>query len=180
MKLRITVLTVIFILSVTGVVNKSLSQNLVKSENVNVTKSEADTIINSYENSKVPELPNLGSMIFKGLFSLVIVFALIIGFALFLKKFVYNRNGFHVSGGLVKVVSTTFIGPKKSIHLIKVMDKILVVGVTDTQMQTLAEFKEGDIPNSLVENRKIDESTKQFSNYFSQIFDKVRKKNHQE
>jgi flagellar biogenesis protein FliO len=59
------------------------------------------------------------------------------------------------------------------------MDKILVVGVTDNQMQTLAEFKEGDIPNSLVENRKIDESTKQYSSYFSHIFDKVRKKNHQ-
>jgi flagellar biosynthetic protein FliO len=179
MKLRITVFTVIFILSISGIVNKGLSQNQIKSENLDVTKSNADSIINGYANSEVPELPNMGGMVFKGLFSLIIVFALIIGFALFLKKFVYNRNGFRVSGGLVKVISTTFIGPKKSIHLIKVMDKILVVGVTDNQMQTLAEFKEGDIPNSLVENRKIDESTKQYSSYFSHIFDKVRKKNHQ-
>lgn len=180
MKLRITVFTVIFILSISGLVNKGLSQNQIKSENFSITKSNADSMFNSYVNSDVPELPNLSGMIFKGLFSLIIVLGLIIGLALFLKKFIYNRNGFRVSGGLVKVVSTTFIGPKKSIHLIKVIDKILVVGVTDSQMQTLAEFKEGDISNTLVENRKVDESTKQFSGYFSQIFDKVRKKNNQE
>ena len=60
------------------------------------------------------------------------------------------------------------------------MDRILVVGITESQMQMLAEFKEEEIPDSIIETRKKSESVKQFSNYFNMFFNKVRKRNHQE
>ena len=180
MKLRITVFTVIFILSISGIVNKSLSQFGVGSEVFNENGLKSDSLLTAYINPEISKLPDFSGMILKSIFSLSVVVVLIIGFVWFMRKFVYNRSGSNISNGLVKVISTTFIAPKKSIHLVKIMDRILVIGITENQMQALAEFKEEEIPDSIIETRKRGEPVKQFSSYVNMFLDKVRKKAHQE
>ncbi len=180
MKLRITVFAVIFILSISGMVNRSSSQFGAGSEVFNENGIKSDSLSTAYVNPEIPVLPNFTDMILKSIFSLSVVIVLIIGFVMFIKKFVYNRSGSNISNGLIKVINTTYIAPKKSINLVKIMDRILVVGITENQMQTLAEFKEEEIPDSIIETRKRNGSIKQFSNYFNMFFDKVRKRNHKE
>ena len=180
MKLRITVFAVIFILSISGMVNKSSSQFGVGSEVFNENEIKSDSLSTAYVNPEITELPNFTDMILKSIFSLSVVIVLIIGFVMFIKKFVYNRSGSNISNGLIQVINTTYIAPKKSIHLVKIMDRILVIGITENQMQTLAEFKEEEIPDSIIETRKRGEPVKQFSSYVNMFLDKVRKKAHQE
>jgi len=180
MKLRITVFAVIFILSISGMVNRSSSQFGAGSEVFNENGIKSDSLSTAYVNPEITELPNFTDMILKSIFSLSVVIVLIIGFVMFIKKFVYNRSGSNISNGLIKVINTTYIAPKKSINLVKIMDRILVVGITENQMQTLAEFKEEEIPDSIIETRKRNGSIKQFSDYVNMFFNKVRKKNHKE
>jgi len=146
----------------------------------NENEIKSDSLSTAYLNPDITVLPNFTDMILKSIFSLSVVIVLIIGFVMFIKKFVYNRSGSNISNGLIKVINTTYIAPKKSINLVKIMDRILVVGITENQMQTLAEFKEEEIPDSIIETRKRNGSIKQFSDYFNMFFDKVRKRNHKE
>ncbi len=180
MKLRITVLFAVIILLIFGIHNNCFSQ--VKSDSAIVAKlsAESDAKDFGYINPDIYEMPSFSGMLVKGIFSLLAVFALILAFVLFLKRFVYNRGGSNLTNGLIKIINTTFIAPKKSIYLIKIVDKILVVGVTENQMQTLAEFSEEEIPQYINETRKTGASAKQFSSYINLLLDKMKKRDLQE
>ena len=188
MKLRVIFFIVIIILFMTGMRGKCLAQadsdfkavdlTSIKSDSLTAVQSKIKT--KDYINSEISEMPGFSGMITKGIFSLLIVVVLIFGFVYILRRFVYNRGGTNLSNGLIKIINTTFIAPKKSIHLIKIMDRILVVGITENHMQTLAEFSGGEIPESIIENRKSNSSAKQFSSYLNVLLDKVTRKDLQE
>jgi len=77
-----------------------------------------------------------------------IIVLLIYGTIWFLNKFVYRRgNGQSLSH--VTVVSTTLLAPKKFIYLVKVFDRLLVLGVTDSQISNLTEINDPEILKTL-------------------------------
>lgn len=77
-----------------------------------------------------------------------IIVLLIYGTIWFLNKFVYRRgNGQSPSD--VTVVSTTLLAPKKFIYLVKVFDRLLVLGVTDSQISNLTEISDPEILKTL-------------------------------
>jgi flagellar protein FliO/FliZ len=53
-----------------------------------------------------------------------------------------NGGGFK-SGGDIRVVSSTFLGPKERILLLEVRDRQILVGVNPQCIRTLAEFPAG-------------------------------------
>ena len=71
---------------------------------------------------------------------LLLILALLYGVLFFIK-----RKGFRLNPGQsklngVEVLSTQTIMPKRFITLIKVQDKVLLVGMTDNSMSLLKEF----------------------------------------
>lgn len=91
---------------------------------------------------------SLTAQLMKLFFVFGLIILLIYGTVWFLNKFVYRR-GSSQSLSHVSVVSTTLLAPKKFIYLVKVFDKILVLGVTESQISNLTEITDPEILKSL-------------------------------
>ncbi|NOY77215.1 MAG: flagellar biosynthetic protein FliO [Calditrichaeota bacterium] len=77
-----------------------------------------------------------------------IIVLLIYGTIWFLNKFIYRRgNGSSLSH--VTVLSTTLLAPKKFIYLVEVFDRLLVLGVTESQISNLTEISDPEILKTL-------------------------------
>lgn len=91
--------------------------------------------------------------------SLLLVALLVIGVVFVLRRYVFNRNGFGNTEGAIKILNSTFLGPKKSIHLVKVLNRVLVLGISESGIQTLSEFNADEVESLLV--KKIQEPKEQ-------------------
>ena len=154
MKIKITAYFIIIMMFISGFSFRSYSDDNFKSGYTDSNNAKVDSLLNSGLTAEMSNLPGLSDMIIQIGFSLLIVAVLIIALVFFLKNFVYKRRGAQISDGLIRVIDTVYIAPKKSIQIIKALNRILIVGVTENQMQTLAEFKEEEIPTSFIENKK--------------------------
>lgn len=72
--------------------------------------------------------------------SLTAVVGLMFVVVLLMKKFVYGNRA--SSGNIVdmRVIGTMLLQPKRSVSLLKVMDKVLIIGFTEDGMRTLGEI----------------------------------------
>jgi flagellar biosynthetic protein FliO len=76
----------------------------------------------------------------KTLFSLVAVLGLMIGVVFLLKKFVYGSGAPSSAQVEIKVIGSRSLSPKKSISVVRVMGKVLVVGLSEQGMSLLTEL----------------------------------------
>jgi flagellar protein FliO/FliZ len=91
----------------------------------------------------------LPSMTRIGLSLMVIV--IIIYLAVFaLRKFSGNSMG-GKKGKTVQIIEQTYLAPKKSVFLLKLADRAVLVGVTDTNINMLTEFDLDVIPRDVIE-----------------------------
>lgn len=72
--------------------------------------------------------------------AILIVFALLILFLHFLRKFVYRPLGGFASRGQFELLRQFHLGPKKSIALVKIFNRLFILGVTETSITTLSEI----------------------------------------
>ncbi len=94
-------------------------------------------------------------ILFKTLLSLAAVLALMIGVVYLLRKYVYQPGSGSSTVVPVEVLGQKALHPKRSVVVLKVMHKILVVGMSEEGMQTLTTI---DDEESLAEiARKSDE-----------------------
>jgi len=74
---------------------------------------------------------------------LVLAFVAVAGLAYggiwLLRRFV-NRSGEGAGNGVVSLVATSYVAPKKQISVVRVFDRLLVVGLAETGMTLLTEF----------------------------------------
>jgi len=69
-----------------------------------------------------------------------LMFLLVYGF----KKWVMKQGVFGGGDKPIRVISTGFLGPKKSIALVEVAGKVLVLGVANDQISLLSSLEEGE------------------------------------
>lgn len=81
-------------------------------------------------------------IVVKSLLSLGAVILLMIGVVFVMKKFVYGRQSSSSQIVEMKVIGTLMIQPKRSVSVIKVMDTIFVIGVSEDGMQSLGEISD--------------------------------------
>ncbi|GBD94262.1 putative bifunctional flagellar biosynthesis protein FliO/FliP [bacterium BMS3Abin05] len=105
------------------------------------------------------------------MFGLVVM--LIYGTIWFLNKFIYRRGG-NSSQSYVEVIGTTLLSPKKFIYIVKVLDRVLVLGVTDSQISNLTEFTDPSIAETL--KKSVPQNQKTSSNLFRTQFEGLLKK----
>jgi len=79
-------------------------------------------------------------MLIKTVFSLIAVLGLMVAVVFFLKKYFYGSQAIKSSLIEVEVLGQRTLQPKKSVYVLKVLESVLVVGVTDAGMQPLTEL----------------------------------------
>ena len=77
--------------------------------------------------------------VLKVFFLLFVVIALVI-IALWVLKKISPQIHKGAASGLIKVLSTSYIGPKRALLLIEVLDRVLLVGVTESEIDLITEF----------------------------------------
>ena len=92
--------------------------------------------------SKNTQSINMGWLLFKTMGVLVLIILLIFILVYFLKKYFFNSS---TAGGdleCIQVLGQTQIRPKKFLALVKVLNRVILVGLTDSSMETLTEFED--------------------------------------
>jgi flagellar protein FliO/FliZ len=78
--------------------------------------------------------------IIKALFPLIIIIGILYLVLRYVRKFYAPVKGVNISNYQVKVLTTQMIMPKKYVSVIKIKDKILVVGMSDNSINLLKEL----------------------------------------
>lgn len=119
------------------------------------------------------EISLVGSFL-KMIFALAVVLGLLIGAMYFVRMFMQQTGPASDNQALIKVISSKYLGPKNRIILIEVLEQVLVVGISNQQMTTLAQIddplavakiKTGNITSPIVDypGSKLAKYVSQFS-----------------
>jgi flagellar biosynthetic protein FliO len=82
--------------------------------------------------------------IYRGLAILALVLALMFFIVYVFKKVVLNNSALGGNDKLVKVLSTGFLGPKKTIALVEVAGEVLVLGISDGNISLLTQIHDDE------------------------------------
>jgi flagellar protein FliO/FliZ len=91
------------------------------------------------------------SSIMRMIAALAIVLACIYGCVFLLKRFGPNKMGRSGEKRLIEMIDSISVGPKKIIAVVRVGERAVVVGITDTQMTSLSELDKDDLPDGCLE-----------------------------
>jgi flagellar biosynthetic protein FliO len=80
----------------------------------------------------------------KMLLALAIVLGLMVGAAYFIKNILPRNTGGLNDPSLIKIIASRHLGPRSSIILIEVLEKVIVIGVSPSQMSLLATISEAE------------------------------------
>jgi len=129
-------------------------------------------LYNNRNNVDVVKL--VGKMI--GYFILIVV--MIIGLVYILKRFVYTRKELLGKNRAIQILSSTYIAPKKSLMLVEALDRLLILGVTDSQMHLITELKREEYTAYMKEHSgqksAINSSHGQFGDVLSKILKRAK------
>ncbi|MBI5471711.1 MAG: flagellar biosynthetic protein FliO [Ignavibacteriae bacterium] len=84
-------------------------------------------------------------VVIKTFLALAAVIGLMIAVVYVMKKFVYGNQASGAGIVDMKVIGSMTLQPKRSISVVKVMNTVLVVGVSEEGMQTLAEITDAGV-----------------------------------
>ncbi|GAB4364588.1 MAG: hypothetical protein Kow0042_03290 [Calditrichia bacterium] len=83
---------------------------------------------------------NMGWLLFKTILILLLIIALIFVLVYLMKRFVFAAQGRNRESNWIQVLGQVQIQPKKFLALVKVIDRVVLVGLTESSVQALAEF----------------------------------------
>lgn len=116
---------------------------------------------------------SLISSFLKMIFALAVVLGLLIGVMYFIKIFMQQTGPVSDNQALINVISSRYLGPKNRIILVEVLDQLLVVGISNQQMTTLAAIEDpqtiAKIKTSKVNPKIVDFPGSKLAKYMSQF-----------
>ncbi|HUI29762.1 MAG TPA: flagellar biosynthetic protein FliO [Candidatus Acidoferrales bacterium] len=86
-------------------------------------------------------------LILKTFLTLVFIIALMFGVLFVVRKYFHARP--HFVNNNLKVLTSLHLQPKKAIYLVRVFNKVMLVGVSDNNIATLGEITDSEILNKL-------------------------------
>lgn len=108
----------------------------------------------------------------KMIFALAVVLGLLIGLMYFVKTFMQQTSP-ATDGQVINVISSKYLGPKNRIILVEVLGQLLVVGISNQQMTTLATIDDPQavmkIKTGIVNPGTIDFAGSKLAKYMSQL-----------
>ncbi|MGD9007518.1 MAG: flagellar biosynthetic protein FliO [Desulfobacteraceae bacterium] len=116
-----------------------------------------DIFVHHGDGGVIVEQPELMSMLLRLLFAFIGLVGILVVARFTLKR--SGRLGAMVgSRSLVQVVSTGYIGVKKSVTIVKIPDAILVLGVTNERITLLSKIEDQALIDRICANNPIEES----------------------
>lgn len=99
--------------------------------------------------------------IIKTLFPLVAIILLLFGVLLLVKKYTFSLTGKRIQNLHVDIIHNQMIAPKKYLSLVRIKDKIFVLGISDNNITLIKEFDydesfENEIHGSGVKQNFVD------------------------
>ena len=135
-----------------------------KTEEVPATLEEVQKSEHSEHNDELfsNNMPSIGGMVR----SFAIVIGLIVLFFIFLKWRYGTSRGLKGGKKYIQVLEHSVLGPKRYLYLVKVLDKLLVVGSTNDGLSLLCEMDEAERKELL---DKPVETKEGFSSFLNKI-----------
>lgn len=95
--------------------------------------------------------PDGTSVMVRAILSLAAILALIIASAFVFRRF-SQRQRRAAGRQQLAVIGSIFLGPKKQIVLVRVLNRLLVLGVTESSMTKLAELDHHELQAAVLDN----------------------------
>lgn len=89
------------------------------------------------------EAPSMNSVVLRMVASLAAVLGVLLLCAVGGRRFLFRKGGLKGKQRLIRVLSSSYLGPKKSLSLVEVDGERLVLGVSQNQISMLARISEG-------------------------------------
>lgn len=115
--------------------------------------------------------PNL----FWELIKVVVSLALVLGVAYLIFQFLGKRNSLFMRGEFIKIVETTFIASNKSIAIVEVGNRFLILGLAEQNITLLTEITDNQIIDLLKEKSQKNfqnQPADSFANYLGDFLGK--------
>jgi flagellar protein FliO/FliZ len=120
--------------------------------------------------------PDLIPSFLKMISALAITLGIMI-IAIYLLKKAIKRTGV-INDGLIKILSTKYLGPKNSIMLIDILGDILVIGVSSNQISLLTKIVDNDSLEKLNGIQIQGDKNPHFSDYLMHYKTKIFSHSH--
>ena len=104
--------------------------------------------------------PDITASIFKMVLALGIVLSLLFAAVFLFKKFFGGKIGLAGKGQQIRVITSTYLGPKKSIAVVDVSGERIVVGVTPTHITMLTRLRNDDEFKDILNERMTSPNNK--------------------
>ena len=104
--------------------------------------------------------PDITASIFKMVLALGIVLSLLFAAVFLFKKFFGGKIGLAGKGQQIRVITSTYLGPRKSIAVVDVAGERIVVGVTPTHITMLTRLRNDDEFKDILNERMTSPNNK--------------------
>lgn len=101
----------------------------------------------------------------KMLFALTVVMGLLAGAMFFFKRVLQQTSAKSQGHGAISIVTSRCLGPKSSIMLVDVLGKLIVIGVTATQMSYLATISDAEALEKLKTSERRESMSSPLADY---------------
>ena len=117
------------------------------------------------------------SAVLKMISALVIVIACIYFSMIFIRKGLGKKFSSNRESNILEVLETTYLSPKKTVSLLRVAGKSVLIGITETQISVLAELGEEETAKltATVAPQLVSGESGNFKNIMEKIFDGIKK-----
>ena len=138
-----------------------------------LTESASDNPNNEQAQNSPFESGSLALSTIKMISALVVVVVCIYLGIFLLKKAMGRHHGINGKNNVLQVLETTYVGPKKTVSLIRVADRSVLVGVTDNQISVLTELDADE--TAAITSEKVVSENEGFNLIFKSAVERIKK-----
>lgn len=137
------------------------------------TLTQAGSGLESSDDDATGFYTSAAPSMFKIISALVIVIVAIYGGVYLLKRMMGKKYTGNRQHNVLEVIETTYVAPKKSVTLLRVADKSVLVGMSENQITVLTEL-DSDQTREVLASIKTEPETESFGNVLRTATEKIR------
>ncbi|MFQ5453880.1 MAG: FliO/MopB family protein, partial [Candidatus Zixiibacteriota bacterium] len=141
-------------------------KNYINQNKTAVQNNSEEKVISGFMSSNVPSLLKLGSAL------VVVIISIYLGIFL-LRKLMGKKYSGNRQNNLLEVLETTYIAPKKTVSLLRVADKSVLIGITDNHISVLTELN-SDETNEILASVSLEKDTDNFKTFLKTASKKLK------
>lgn len=130
------------------------------------SQTVADNSLPGFSEMVLPSMTRIG-------FSLLLIIGIIYAVVFLMKKFTGKRFGASGRAKNIQLIEQTYLAPKKSVCLLKLGERAVVVGITETNVNLLTEFGWDELPE--IERNNPADPGKRFSGFLNDAVGRIFK-----